>query len=92
MSPITLTKNDLIAAVEGNFSVSNIAEQVFAELGKMLANGYSVNIRGFGTFKVQERAAHATNHPNTGERIVIPAHNVVKFSPCDALKEAVNGR
>ncbi len=55
-----------------------------------LRNGGEVALKGFGTFKVVERAARAGRNPKTGEAIQIPASRGVKFTPSGKLKEMVN--
>ena len=57
-----------------------------------LQAGDSVNLIGFGTFYVGERAARTGRNPQTGEAIKIPAAKTVKFSAGKAFKDAVNKR
>jgi DNA-binding protein HU-beta len=45
-----------------------------------------VQIIGFGTFKVSQRAARKGRNPKTGETIKIKASKSVRFSPSTALK------
>jgi nucleoid DNA-binding protein len=45
---------------------------------------------GFGTFKVNERAARTGRNPQTGEEIKIAAAKVPAFKAGKALKDAVN--
>lgn len=47
-------------------------------------------ITNFGSFSVKEVAQRAGKNPQTGERMIIPAHKKVSFSPYKALKETVN--
>ncbi|MDA8018570.1 MAG: HU family DNA-binding protein [Thermoanaerobaculia bacterium] len=56
-----------------------------------LKSGDRVQIAGFGTFSVVERAAREGRNPRTGETIPIPASKSVKFRVGAALKDAVNG-
>ena len=49
-----------------------------------------MQIAGFGTFSVVERAAREGRNPRTGETIPIPASKSVKFRVGAGLKEAVN--
>ena len=56
---------------------------------KALAKGDSIQLAGFGTFKVTERAATTGRNPATGETIKIPAKRVAKFKAASALKEAL---
>jgi len=55
-----------------------------------LANGGTVELKGFGTFKVTPRAERNGRNPKTGETIVIPAANVPTFKAGKGLKDAVN--
>ena len=61
-------------------------ETVSAELKK----GQGVQILGFGTFEVRQRAAREGRNPTTGETIHIPAATVPAFKPGKALKNQVN--
>lgn len=62
----------------------------FTEVVKeALANGDSVELIGFGSFKVVDRAARQGRNPQTGETISIPASKAPKFTAGKKLKEAV---
>ncbi|MBA3755108.1 MAG: HU family DNA-binding protein [Nitrosomonas sp.] len=54
-----------------------------------MAKGDNVQLVGFGTFSVTERAGREGRNPATGESMTIPAKRVVKFKPGTALSEAV---
>ncbi len=54
-----------------------------------LADGERVQIVGFGTFEVTERAARIGRNPKTGETIEIAASKAPKFKAGKALKDAV---
>ena len=55
-----------------------------------LATGGKVQIAGFGTFKVKERAARVGRNPATKAAITIPASKVPAFAAGKELKDAVN--
>lgn len=55
-----------------------------------LAKGGKVQLIGFGTFEVIERAAREGRNPQNGEAMTIPACKVPKFKAGKALKDAVN--
>ena len=55
-----------------------------------LATGGTVELKGFGTFSVKDRASRPGRNPKTGEVITIPATKVPTFKAGKALKEAVN--
>lgn len=48
-----------------------------------------VTLTGFGTFSKSERMAREGRNPQTGAKIKIPAHTVVKFKPGKKLKDEV---
>lgn len=69
---------------------AEVFEAVFGFLGDTLASGDRVQIAGFGTFSVTERAARKGLNPKTKEPIDIPASKNVKFKSGKQLKESVN--
>lgn len=75
-----MTKADAERAL--NSLVSTITEE--------LANGGDVSLVGFGTFKVNDRAARTGRNPQTGETIQIAAAKVPAFKAGKAIKDAVN--
>ncbi|SEU08644.1 bacterial nucleoid protein Hbs [Lacrimispora sphenoides] len=54
-----------------------------------LVKGEKVQLVGFGTFEVTERAAREGRNPKTGEKLHIEASKVPKFKAGKALKDAV---
>ena len=75
-----LTKKDSEAAVKA------FVEVVTNELKK----GEKVQLVGFGTFEVAERAAREGRNPQTGKTMKIKASKAPKFKAGKALKDAVN--
>ena len=76
-----LTKKDATAAVEALFDV----------VTENLADGERVQVIGFGSFEVRDRAARKGRNPQTGEEIEIPATKVPAFKAGKGLKDAVKG-
>ena len=70
--------------------VREAVEYVFASITRALKKGDTVNLVGFGSFKVVERKARKGRNPQTGEEIDIKASKAPKFTPGKSLKEAVN--
>jgi DNA-binding protein HU-beta len=60
------------------------------EVIEQLERHGKLTIRGFGTFRVAERAAREGRNPRTGEAIHIPASRTVTFSASAALKDRLN--
>lgn len=57
---------------------------------KALKKGDAVQITGFGTFDVIERAARKGRNPATGKEIKIAASKAPRFKAGKVLKDAVN--
>lgn len=55
-----------------------------------LKKGGKIQLVGFGTFEVTERAARTGTNPRTKEKVEISSCKVAKFKPGKALKDAVN--
>lgn len=90
-----MNKAELVSAIaeraglsksDAEKSVNAFIEVVGGELGK---DG-KVQLVGFGTFEVGERAARTGKNPKTGEPIEIAACKTPKFKPGKALKDEVN--
>lgn len=62
---------------------------VFDTISESLSNGEKVQIIGFGSFDVRERAERKGRNPQTGAELVIPASKVPGFKAGKALKETV---
>ncbi|MEG0073922.1 MAG: HU family DNA-binding protein [Clostridia bacterium] len=57
-----------------------------------LQAGEKVQLVGFGTFEVRQRAARKGLNPQTKEQIKIPASKAPVFKAGKALKELVNNK
>lgn len=57
-----------------------------------LVKGNKVQIVGFGTFEVTERAERMGRNPSTNEPMLIKASKTPKFKAGKALKDAVSGK
>lgn len=75
-----LSKKDAEAALKA------FTDVVAAELKK----GEKVQLVGFGTFEVSERAAREGRNPQSGEPMQIAASKAPKFKAGKALKDSVN--
>ena len=63
---------------------------VLGAIENALVDGEKVQIAGFGTFEVKERAERIGRNPATRETITIPASKHPAFTAGKALKEKVN--
>lgn len=90
-----MNKVELVVAMADRAGISKKdtgrALKAFTDiLTEELKAGGSVQIIGFGTFQIAERAAHMRRNPQTGKEQEIPACKVPKFKPGKSLKDAVN--
>jgi DNA-binding protein HU-beta len=89
-----LNKTDLINSVSEKAEVTKkdaekVINAVFASISEALAANEKVQLVGFGTFEVKERAARVGRNPQTGETINIAAARVPTFKAGKGLKDAV---
>ena len=90
-----MNKTEFIAAVAENADISKKdaekAIKAFADVvTEELKKGEKVQLVGFGTFEVSERAAREGRNPQTGKTMKIAACKAPKFTAGKALKDAVN--
>ena len=90
-----MNKNELIAAVAEKSALSKkdaekAVNAFVAAVTDALAAGDKVQLVGFGTFEVKERAARKGHNPLTGAEIDIPASKAPAFKAGKALKDALN--
>ena len=91
-----MNKSELLAAMAAKSGLSRAdtgkALIAFCEaVGETLRQGGEVQITGFGSFGVSERAARIGRNPQTGATLQIAASRTPKFKAGKALKDAVNG-
>ena len=90
-----MNKTELIAAMAEQAQISKkdaeAALKAFTDVvaNELKANG-KVQLVGFGTFEVSERAAREGRNPQTGEVMKIAASKAPKFKAGKALKDMVN--
>lgn len=72
-------------------SVEEILNALMAAIQASLVKSDNVQLIGFGTFAVEQRAARIGRNPATGKELKIPAKKVAKFKVGSKLKDAVAG-
>ena len=92
-----MNKSDLIAAVaaktgETKKSAETSINAIIDIIAETLAKGDKIQLVGFGSFEVRQRAARKGRNPLTREEIKIPASKAPVFKAGKALKETVNGK
>lgn len=91
-----MTKSELIAALaesypqlsatDADISVKTILDAMV----RALARGQRIEIRGFGSFALSERAPRVGRNPKTGEKVLVPGKKVPHFKAGKQLRERVD--
>ena len=58
-------------------------------IGKLLSEGDSLSVQGFGTFETKKKEERVSVNPSTGSRWMIPPKYVASFKPGTNLKEKI---
>ena len=89
-----MTKTELINEVANKTGLTKkdaekAVSAVIESITDAMSMGEKVQLVGFGTFEVRDRAAREGKNPATGETISIPATKVPAFKAGKALKDAI---
>lgn len=90
-----MTKAELIANIAQKAEMSkkdaeNALSAVLSSITDAVASGEKVQLMGFGSFEVRERAERVGRNPQTKETITIPASKLPVFKAGKAFKDAVS--
>ena len=90
-----MNKTELVAAMAEQTNLSKkdaeAALKAFIDVvSEELKKGDKVQLVGFGTFEVSERAAREGRNPQTGETMEIKASKTPKFKAGKALRDMMN--
>ena len=90
-----MNKTELVAAIAEKAEISKkdsekVLKAFVDVVTEELVKGEKVQLVGFGTFEVSERAAREGRNPLTGETMTIAASKAPKFKAGKALKDVIN--
>ena len=90
-----MNKADLVAAMAEKAGVSKkdaeASLKAFTDVvAEELKKGEKIQLVGFGSFEVYERAARTGRNPQTGAEMTIAASKAPKFKAGKALKDSLN--
>ena len=83
---VSIAEKAAISKKDAEKALSAFLDTVAEELKK----GEKIQLVGFGTFEVSERAARVGRNPQSGKEMKIPASKAPKFKAGKALKDMVN--
>jgi integration host factor subunit beta len=91
-----MTRSDLVAELAVRFDQLTLRDTDSAVniiLGAMtdsLVRGERVEIRGFGSFSVKQRAARIGRNPRSGASVSVPPQRVPRFKVGKSLRESID--
>ena len=90
-----MNKAELVAVMAERAEISKKdaerALKAFTEVvAEEMKKGEKIQLVGFGTFEVSERAARTGRNPQTGAEMTIAASKAPKFKAGKALKDSIN--
>ena len=81
-----MNKMELVSAIAEK---SDLSKRDAEAALNALKKGEKIQLVGFGTFEVSERAERTGRNPQTGEEMVIPASKMPKFKVGKLLKDSI---
>jgi len=90
-----MTKAELVNRVSKRTELNKrdaevMVQTVLDSIIESLQGGDKVELRGFGSFRLRERAARVGRNPKTGEKVNVPSKRVPYFKPGKDLKVLIN--
>lgn len=67
-----------------------VIDGVLLTVANALKKGESVDLRGFGSFKIRRRAPRLARNPKSGERVRVPEQNVPVFVVARGLRREID--
>ena len=93
-----MTKSQLIAELAQCYprfshkEAEVMVNEVFKAMSEALGKGERIELRGFGSFSVKERAARQARNPQTGATISVAAKRLPFFKAAKKLRWRINGQ
>ncbi|MBR3618294.1 MAG: integration host factor subunit beta [Bacteroidaceae bacterium] len=86
-----MTKAEIVAEISKQTGVDRekalkVVEAFMVTIKDTTAKGEDVFLRGFGTFTTKSRAAKMGRLIKENKSVVVPAHNIPFFKPCEDYK------
>ena len=91
-----MTKSELIAILAARYPQLAVRDTdlavktVLDAMTQALAEGQRIEIRGFGSFSLSERAPRVGRNPKSGEQVLVPGKQVPHFKAGKELRERVD--
>jgi nucleoid DNA-binding protein len=89
-----VTKKEIVKKISEELGLTQlktkeIVQRTLDEIIKTLVGEGRIELRNFGVFEVKRRAPRRARNPRTGDKVYVPAKNVVTFKPGKEMEELV---
>jgi len=89
-----VTKKEIVATIAEEIGLTQlktkeIVQKTFDAIVATLVRDGRIELRNFGVFEVKRRAPRKARNPRTGDKVYVPAKNVVTFKPGKEMEERV---
>lgn len=90
-----MTKADIVDRIAEGTGLTKLETEAVVDgfmltVMEALERGAAVELRGFGSFRIRERAPRTARNPQTDEPIEVPRQFVPVFKPSREFRRAVN--
>lgn len=89
-----MTKKEIVKRISEDIQLTqlktkDIVQRTLDAIIATLVTEGRIELRNFGVFEVKRRKPRKARNPRTGEKVFVPAKNVVTFKPGKEMEELV---
>jgi nucleoid DNA-binding protein len=89
-----VTKKEIVKKISEEIGLTqlktkDIVQRTLDAIIQTLVSEGRIELRNFGVFEVKRRAPRKARNPRTGDKVYVPAKNVVTFKPGKEMEELV---
>jgi nucleoid DNA-binding protein len=89
-----VTKKEIVKQISEKLGLTQLKTKEIVQLTldgiiETLVTEGRIELRNFGVFEVKKRAPRKARNPRTGDKVYVPAKNVVTFKPGKEMEELV---
>jgi len=91
---VAVTKKEIVKQISEEIGLTqlktkDIVQRTLNAIIQTLVTEGRIELRNFGVFEVKRRAPRKARNPRTGDKVSVPAKNVVTFKPGKEMEELV---